>query len=133
MPTPTFEREILRTLVEHIPHRIYAKDKAGRFVFANMSVAKGMGAAGPEDLLDAGDRVVNARSEADDLGSRNARLDADVGAGREDHRQGDGRLMTRARAHRHVDAELRDKPGARCAGGAIVRARLGTEEVPCGC
>jgi PAS domain S-box-containing protein len=51
MPTPSFEREILRTLVEHIPHRIYAKDKAGRFVFANKSVAKGMGAAGPEDLL----------------------------------------------------------------------------------
>ena len=51
MPDPAFERRILRTLAEHIPHRIYAKDTEGRFVFANQAVARGMGAGHPDQLL----------------------------------------------------------------------------------
>ena len=49
-PAP-FERILLRTLAEHVPHRIYAKDTAGRFVFANRAVARGMGVAHPHELI----------------------------------------------------------------------------------
>jgi PAS domain S-box-containing protein len=51
MPDLAFERSLLRTLAEHVPHRIYAKDTEGRFVFANQAVARGMGATDPEQLL----------------------------------------------------------------------------------
>ena len=46
-----FESILLRTLAENVPHRIYAKDMQGRFVFANGAVARGMGAANPTHLL----------------------------------------------------------------------------------
>jgi len=52
MLTSSCERVLFRTLAEYMPHRIYAKDTQGRFVFANKAVAVGMGASCPEDLLD---------------------------------------------------------------------------------
>jgi diguanylate cyclase len=42
---------LLHTLADNVPHRIYAKDAQGRFIFANRSVAVGMGAGGPEALI----------------------------------------------------------------------------------
>jgi len=45
------EHKLLYTLAENVPHRIYAKDAEGRFVFANSAVASGMGVSGPADLL----------------------------------------------------------------------------------
>jgi len=54
-PVP-FERILLRTLAEHVPHRIYAKDIAGRFIFANHAVARGMGTAHPQELIGRTDR-----------------------------------------------------------------------------
>nr|WP_272905796.1 GGDEF and EAL domain-containing protein [Pseudomonas petrae] len=46
-----FEHTLLRTLAENVPHRIYAKDLDGRFIFANGSVARGMGVSDPAELL----------------------------------------------------------------------------------
>jgi PAS domain S-box-containing protein len=51
MLTSSFERILLRTLADHMPQRIYAKDLEGRFVFANLSVARGMGVSLPADLI----------------------------------------------------------------------------------
>ena len=51
MPYQTFEHTLLHTLADNVPHRIYAKDTAGRFTFANRAVATGMGASDPEELL----------------------------------------------------------------------------------
>ena len=51
MPYQTFEHTLLHTLADNVPHRIYAKDTAGRFTFANRAVAIGMGASDPEELL----------------------------------------------------------------------------------
>jgi len=45
------EHTLLHTLADNVPHRIYAKDTACRFTFANRAVADGMGAAGPQELL----------------------------------------------------------------------------------
>jgi len=45
------ERNLLRTLIDNIPHDVYVKDTQGRFVVANLSVAKTMKAKGAEDLL----------------------------------------------------------------------------------
>ena len=47
----SFEHTLLHTLVESVPHRIYAKDTEGRFTFANQAVAIGMGLTGPSQLL----------------------------------------------------------------------------------
>jgi diguanylate cyclase (GGDEF)-like protein/PAS domain S-box-containing protein len=47
----SFEHTLLQTLVENVPHRIYAKDVGGRFVFANAAVARGMGVSSPAELL----------------------------------------------------------------------------------
>lgn len=46
-----FESTLLRALAENVPHRIYAKDMQGRFIFANGAVALGMGVSGPAELL----------------------------------------------------------------------------------
>jgi len=46
-----FQRNLLRTLAETFPHRIYAKDTETRFIFGNMAVAQGMGVSSPDDLL----------------------------------------------------------------------------------
>ena len=49
--SPLFQYTLLRALAENVPHRIYAKDVLGRFIFANEAVARGMGVSGPDDLL----------------------------------------------------------------------------------
>jgi diguanylate cyclase (GGDEF)-like protein/PAS domain S-box-containing protein len=46
-----FEYTLLRALAENVPHRIYAKDLQGRFIFANRAVAEGMGVSDPAELL----------------------------------------------------------------------------------
>ncbi|OTP66615.1 diguanylate cyclase/phosphodiesterase (GGDEF & EAL domains) with PAS/PAC sensor(s) [Caballeronia sordidicola] len=46
-----FEHTLLRALAENVPHRIYAKDMQGRFIFANRAVARGMGVSEPAELL----------------------------------------------------------------------------------
>jgi diguanylate cyclase len=46
-----FEHTLLRALAENVPHRIYAKDMQGRFIFANGAVARGMGMSDPAELL----------------------------------------------------------------------------------
>ena len=45
------ERNLLRTLIDHIPDAIYVRDTANRFVLANETVARRMGAASPADLI----------------------------------------------------------------------------------
>ena len=45
------EHTLLRALAENVPHRIYAKDMQGRFIFANGAVARGMGLSDPAELL----------------------------------------------------------------------------------
>jgi PAS domain S-box-containing protein len=45
------EHVLLQALANNVPHRIYAKDTQGRFIFANRAVAIGMGAGGPADLI----------------------------------------------------------------------------------
>ena len=45
------ESTLLRALADNVPHRIYAKDMAGRFIFASVAVAKGMGVFDPSELL----------------------------------------------------------------------------------
>jgi diguanylate cyclase (GGDEF)-like protein/PAS domain S-box-containing protein len=45
------ERNLLRTLVENVPDRIYAKDSQSRFIFANLATARLMGANTADDLL----------------------------------------------------------------------------------
>jgi len=46
-----FQRNLLRTLAETFPHRIYAKDRQTRFIFGNMAVARGMGVKSPDELI----------------------------------------------------------------------------------
>jgi len=46
-----FEHTLLRALAQNVPHRVYAKDMDGRFIFANDAVARGMGVCGPDELL----------------------------------------------------------------------------------
>jgi PAS domain S-box-containing protein len=45
------ERTLLRVMIDNMPDFIYAKDTQGRFLVANVAVARGMGAAAPEELL----------------------------------------------------------------------------------
>ena len=45
------ERNLLRTLIDNLPDHIYAKDVDGRFILANVAVARHMGGKKPEDLL----------------------------------------------------------------------------------
>ena len=45
------ERQILRALIDNVPDYMYVKDTACQFLVANMSVARQMGAKGPEELL----------------------------------------------------------------------------------
>ena len=46
-----FEQKLLRTLVENIPFRIYAKDRSSRFLFGNNRMARLAGLSGPSDLI----------------------------------------------------------------------------------
>jgi PAS domain S-box-containing protein len=45
------ERHLLRTLIDNMPDYVFAKDATGRFLAANLAVARIMGAATPQDLL----------------------------------------------------------------------------------
>ncbi len=45
------ERNLLRTLIDHIPDMIYVRDKANRFLTANQSFARRMGVATAADLI----------------------------------------------------------------------------------
>ncbi len=45
------ERAMLRTLVDHLPDLLYVKDVEGRFILANLAVARVMGASRPQELL----------------------------------------------------------------------------------
>lgn len=47
----TRERNLLRTLIDNLPDSIYAKDAASRFTLSNLSVARSMGAAAPNDVV----------------------------------------------------------------------------------
>lgn len=60
----SLEHQILQTLVDHMPQRIYAKDRTGKFVFANRAVARGMGCERPEDLLGKSDLGFYPQEEA---------------------------------------------------------------------
>ena len=50
-PNAAFEHTLLRALAQNVPHRVYAKDVDGRFVFANDAVARGMGVSSSAELL----------------------------------------------------------------------------------
>ncbi|MFN8450072.1 MAG: PAS domain-containing protein [Anaerolineae bacterium] len=45
------ERNLLRTLVDNLPHAIYSKDADTRIVISNSANAEAMGAASPEEVL----------------------------------------------------------------------------------
>lgn len=47
-----FEQNLLRTMVDNIPFRIYAKDRASRFLFGNNRMARLAGVDTPAQLLD---------------------------------------------------------------------------------
>lgn len=49
--TLSAERQILRALIDNVPDYMYVKDSDCRFLLANLSVARQMGAGGPEELL----------------------------------------------------------------------------------
>lgn len=46
-----YERNLLRTLIDHVPDLIYAKDRESRIILANQAVADFMGAGTPANLL----------------------------------------------------------------------------------
>ncbi len=45
------ERNLLRTLIDHMPDRVYAKDTQSRYILGNPAVAHIMGLAKPDELL----------------------------------------------------------------------------------
>ena len=45
------ERNLLHTLIDNLPDHIYAKDAEGRFILANIAVARHMGATQPDELI----------------------------------------------------------------------------------
>lgn len=47
----TGERELLRTLIDNLPDRVYVKDAEGRFVTGNLAVARLMGVGDPKSLV----------------------------------------------------------------------------------
>ncbi|MCP4691059.1 MAG: PAS domain-containing protein, partial [Desulfobacterales bacterium] len=59
------ERNLLRTLIDNIPAFIYVKDAEGRFMIANKSVTRVMGARRPDDLLGKTDYDFYPREQAD--------------------------------------------------------------------
>ena len=49
--TLTAERQVLRALIDNVPDHMYVKDTECRFLLANVSVARQMGAKTPEELI----------------------------------------------------------------------------------
>ena len=45
------EKELFRTLIEHVPNSIYFKNRESRFVLANTATAKKLGVPTPSDLI----------------------------------------------------------------------------------
>jgi PAS domain S-box-containing protein len=45
------ERDLLRTLMEHLPDAVYIKDTASRFLHLNPAAAQSLGLTGPEEAL----------------------------------------------------------------------------------
>jgi diguanylate cyclase (GGDEF)-like protein/PAS domain S-box-containing protein len=45
------ERNLLRTLIDNLPDNVYIKDSSGRFVLANLAIARFMGVEKPDDLI----------------------------------------------------------------------------------
>jgi PAS domain S-box-containing protein len=45
------ERQLLRTLIDHLPDHIYIKDAKSRFVVNNLAHARSLGASGPEVVV----------------------------------------------------------------------------------
>ncbi len=45
------ERDLLRTLIDHLPDLVFVKDRDGRFVMANRAIARFLGVAGPADVV----------------------------------------------------------------------------------
>ena len=45
------ERNLLRTLIDNLPDNVYIKDSSGRFVLANLAIARFMGVDKPDDLI----------------------------------------------------------------------------------
>ncbi|MGA7540397.1 MAG: methyl-accepting chemotaxis protein [Steroidobacteraceae bacterium] len=58
------EREMLRTLIDNLPDLIYVKDVNGRFLLANVAVARIMGAKSPSELLGKNDFDFHAQELA---------------------------------------------------------------------
>ena len=58
------ERTLLRTVIDLLPDHIYVKDTESRFLLANNSVAKVMGAASPEDLIGKSDKDFYPQEES---------------------------------------------------------------------
>ena len=73
------ERNLLRTLIDHIPDMIYVRDKANRFLTANRSFARRMGVATVADLI--------GKTDADfypaELAAQYAATDQNIFAGNE--------------------------------------------------
>ena len=45
------ERNLLKTVIDNVPDKIYAKDTEGRFIICNHAVAKRMGKSSPEEII----------------------------------------------------------------------------------
>ena len=45
------ERNLLSTLINHLPDHVYVKDAQGRYLAINRSYAKAIGAAAPQEAI----------------------------------------------------------------------------------
>ncbi|MFH1213492.1 MAG: PAS domain S-box protein [Candidatus Neomarinimicrobiota bacterium] len=45
------ERNLLRTVIDNVPDKIYAKDTEGRFIICNKAMAERMGKSNPDELI----------------------------------------------------------------------------------
>lgn len=65
------ERVLLRTMIDNLPDRIYAKDTEGRFIVCNQATASRLGVAHPDDVIGKSDfdflpRELAARFHSDE-------------------------------------------------------------------
>jgi methyl-accepting chemotaxis protein len=63
-PAASSDGEMLRTLIDNLPDLIYVKDVDGRFLLANVAVARVMGAQAPGELLGKNDFDFHAKELA---------------------------------------------------------------------